>query len=132
MRKRGLDVCGAAVGLVLTSPLLLVIAAAIRMTSNGPAPFCQQRAGLGGVPFVIYKFRTMVVDAERNKRELRRQSEQDGPAFKLRADPRVTCLGRLLRSTSLDELPQLWNVLRGDMSLVGPRPLPMEEYDEGV
>jgi lipopolysaccharide/colanic/teichoic acid biosynthesis glycosyltransferase len=128
--KRSVDICGAAIGLVLTSPLLLVIAVAIRMTSKGPALFCQQRAGLGGAPFVIYKFRTMVVDAERNKRELRRQSEQDGPAFKLRVDPRVTRLGRLLRATSLDELPQLWNVLLGNMSLVGPRPLPMEEHDE--
>jgi lipopolysaccharide/colanic/teichoic acid biosynthesis glycosyltransferase len=128
--KRAVDVCGASLGLILASPLLLMIAAAIKTTSRGPVLFRQQRAGLGGAPFHIYKFRTMVVDADRKKRDLRPQSEQDGPAFKLRADPRVTPVGRFLRATSLDELPQFWNVLVGDMSLVGPRPLPVEESDE--
>ena len=92
--------------------------------------FLQKRAGLGGRPFTIYKFRTMVVDAEAKKAALRAISEQDGPAFKLKHDPRVTAVGRFLRETSLDELPQLWNVVKGDMSLVGPRPLPVEESEK--
>ncbi|MGB7157344.1 MAG: sugar transferase, partial [Tepidisphaeraceae bacterium] len=127
--KRALDVFAAVAGLIVLAPLLVVIAAAIKLTSKGPAIFNQHRAGLGGRPFRIYKFRTMVVDAERQKQALRAQSEQDGPAFKIKHDPRVTAIGTLLRSTSLDELPQLWNVLLGHMSLVGPRPLPMDESD---
>jgi lipopolysaccharide/colanic/teichoic acid biosynthesis glycosyltransferase len=125
--KRGLDIAGAGLALVLLSPVLVLVGLAIRLTSRGPALFAQRRAGLGGRPFLMYKFRTMVVDAEARKDALRSLNEQDGPAFKLKNDPRVTALGRWLRSTSLDELPQLWNVLRGDMSLVGPRPLPCEE-----
>jgi lipopolysaccharide/colanic/teichoic acid biosynthesis glycosyltransferase len=127
--KRAVDVCGAAAGLIVTAPLLVAIAVVIKLTSPGPVIFDQHRAGLGGRQFRIYKFRTMVMDAERHKAELRAQSEQDGPAFKIKHDPRITPVGRLLRSTSLDELPQLWNVLMGHMSLVGPRPLPMEESD---
>ena len=91
--------------------------------------FTQERAGLGGKPFKIYKFRTMIADAEKMKEALRKHSEQDGPAFKMKNDPRVTRLGRILRKTSIDELPQLFNVLKGDMTLVGPRPLPLKEAD---
>lgn len=125
--KRGLDVLGAALGLVLLSPLMLLTAALIKLTSRGPVFFQQQRDGLGGRPFTIYKFRTMHADAEARKAELRSCSEQDGPAFKMTSDPRTTTLGRYLRKTCLDELPQLWNVLKGDMTLVGPRPLESQE-----
>jgi lipopolysaccharide/colanic/teichoic acid biosynthesis glycosyltransferase len=127
--KRAVDVVGAAVGLVLLAPVMAAAAVAILLTSPGPVLFTQRRAGLGGRPFTIYKFRTMAADAEAKKASLRPLSEQDGPAFKLTRDPRVTPLGHLLRRTSVDELPQLWNVLKGDMSLVGPRPLPLDESD---
>jgi lipopolysaccharide/colanic/teichoic acid biosynthesis glycosyltransferase len=109
------------------SPLLLATAAAIKLLSPGPVFFCQRRYGLGGHPFTIYKFRTMCVNAEQRKAELRKFSEQDGPAFKMKSDPRITRFGRILRATSIDELPQLFNVLLGDMSIVGPRPLPCDE-----
>ncbi len=125
--KRAMDLLTSALALLCLSPIISVVAAAIRITSGRPVIFKQRRAGLLGRPFEIYKFRTMVVDAERRQTELRRQSEQDGPAFKMTNDPRVTRLGKFLRKTSLDELPQLWNVLKGDMSLVGPRPLPCHE-----
>lgn len=125
--KRAIDVVGALVGLVLLSPVMAVAALAIKLTSPGPILFRQLRAGLGGQPFTIFKFRTMRVDAEALKPALRAHSEQDGPAFKLSNDPRVTRLGKWLRSSCVDELPQLWNVLIGDMSLVGPRPLPCDE-----
>jgi len=125
--KRGLDVLGALAGLVLLWPLMALIALGVKLTSPGPVFFRQLRAGLGGDPFLIHKFRTMFVDAEARQRELQHRNEVDGPAFKIRKDPRVTGLGRFLRATSLDELPQLWNVLRGQMSLVGPRPLPCQE-----
>src|SRR5262249_28347556 len=105
------------------------VAIAIKLTSRGPVLFKQWRTGRGGRPFLIWKFRTMGVDAEARKAELAQLNEQDGPAFKIRNDPRITRLGRILRKTSLHELPQLWNVLRGDMSLVGPRPLPCAEAD---
>jgi len=127
--KRSIDVLGALCGMVLLSPVMLTAAAAIKLTSRGPIVFKQQRAGLGGKPFTIYKFRTMIPDAEARKKELRTRNEQDGPAFKIKNDPRVTSIGRLLRKTSIDELPQLLNVLRGDMTLVGPRPLPVNESD---
>jgi lipopolysaccharide/colanic/teichoic acid biosynthesis glycosyltransferase len=125
--KRSLDFVTAGLALLLLAPLFCVIALAIKLTSRGPIFFKQRRSGLGGKPFVMCKFRTMVVDAEVRKQTLMHANEQDGPAFKIKADPRVTWLGRVLRKTSLDELPQLWNVLQGDMSLVGPRPLPCVE-----
>ncbi|MFH5803357.1 sugar transferase [Alienimonas sp. DA493] len=125
--KRAVDVGGAALGLIALSPLLLAVAAAVKLTSPGPVLFRQTRDGLGGRKFQINKFRTMVPDAEALKDGLRSQSEQDGPAFKMEHDPRVTPLGRWLRKTCIDELPQLWNVLVGDMSLVGPRPLDSKE-----
>jgi lipopolysaccharide/colanic/teichoic acid biosynthesis glycosyltransferase len=125
--KRVTDICIAIAALIMLSPLMGLAALAIRLSDHGPIFFKQQRAGLGGRPFTIFKFRTMVVDAEKKKAALRRFSEQDGPAFKIKHDPRITRIGRILRETSLDELPQLWNVLIGDMSLVGPRPLPIDE-----
>lgn len=125
--KRFVDIAGALAAGVLLSPVLVLAAIAVRITSTGPILFGQQRSGRGGVPFTMYKFRSMVVDAEARKKDLLSQNEQDGPAFKIRSDPRVTRVGRFLRSTSIDELPQLWNVLKGEMSLVGPRPLPCDE-----
>ncbi len=129
--KRCIDLAVASVGMLLLAPLMLLVGLLVRIDSSGPALFWQARTGLGGRTFYIAKFRTMVTDAERVMAELnlRAGSEQDGPAFKLRHDPRVTRFGRLLRQTSLDELPQLWNILRGDMTLVGPRPLPVVESD---
>jgi lipopolysaccharide/colanic/teichoic acid biosynthesis glycosyltransferase len=127
--KRAIDVVGAATGLIIATPIMAAAALAIKMTSKGPVLFAQKRAGLGGQPFTIFKFRTMVVDAEAQKALLRAKNEQDGPAFKIKDDPRVTKVGKFLRKTSIDELPQLWNVLVGDMTLVGPRPLPVNESD---
>jgi lipopolysaccharide/colanic/teichoic acid biosynthesis glycosyltransferase len=127
--KRTLDLAGVALGLVALLPIFGLIALTIRVSSPGPILFRQRRSGLGGKPFVMYKFRTMVVDAELRKTTLLALNEQDGPAFKIKNDPRVTTVGRFLRITSLDELPQLWNVLTGDMSLVGPRPLPCSETE---
>jgi len=125
--KRSLDIAVASGALLLASPVMLAVAAGFKISSPGPVLFKQWRTGLGGKPFLLYKFRTMVVDAEARKAALRKFSEQDGPAFKMARDPRITGIGHFLRSTSLDELPQLWNVLKGEMSLVGPRPLPCEE-----
>lgn len=127
--KRAADLMGSAAGIVLLSPLLVLGAVLVRISSPGPILFTQLRHTQGGKPFHIYKFRTMRVGADAEKAELRHRSEQDGPAFKLSDDPRVTTIGKLLRVTSIDELPQLLNVLRGEMSLVGPRPLPCDESD---
>jgi exopolysaccharide biosynthesis polyprenyl glycosylphosphotransferase len=120
--KRVVDVMVSAVALVALSPLLLVLALAVKLTSRGSSLFVQERCGLGGRRFRFYKLRTMVSNAEDCKAALVHLNEMTGPAFKIRRDPRITAIGRLLRKLSLDELPQLWNVLRGDMSLVGPRP----------
>ncbi|MFJ4849740.1 sugar transferase [Streptomyces sp. NPDC088733] len=131
--KSALDRVGAGVGLLLLSPLFGLIAAAIRLGSKGPVFYRQIRHGLDCVPFTMWKFRTMVADADDRKPELAPANENDGLMFKMRRDPRVTRVGRILRRCSLDELPQLLNVLQGDMSLVGPRPpLPEEvaRYDE--
>ena len=125
--KRIIDVVGSFCLLVLTSPLILTIAFLVRWTSPGPVIFWQNRSGLHGRPFRMYKFRSMVTNAEQARAELESMNEMSGPVFKVKNDPRVTPLGRWLRRTSLDELPQLWNVLRGEMSLVGPRPLPLYE-----
>lgn len=127
--KRAIDVTGAIVGLTLLTPLILIVAMTIKLSSPGPVFFRQRRSGRGGIPFWLYKFRSMDANAEEKKRELLGLNEQDGPAFKIEEDPRVTAVGRFLRATSLDELPQFWNVLKGDMSLVGPRPLPCDESD---
>lgn len=125
--KRSIDIVGASVGLVVTGPIVLAAMAAIRRHDGGPTIFRQTREGLRGRPFTIYKLRTMVVGAEAAQAELRSQSHRDGPAFKLLDDPRVTPVGQFLRRSCIDELPQLWNVLKGEMSLVGPRPLPWHE-----
>ena len=120
--KRGIDVVGASVGLVLAAPLIAAAAVAVRLTSPGPVFFRQMRCGIRGRPFWMLKLRTMYDGAEARQAELAERNEMDGPVFKVRDDPRVTSVGRILRRHSLDELPQLWNVLKGEMSLVGPRP----------
>jgi exopolysaccharide biosynthesis polyprenyl glycosylphosphotransferase len=120
--KRTFDLTVSCAGLVLFAPVMVAIAVAIKLDSRGPAFFMQQRVGREGKPFRMVKFRTMAADAERRLEELRLDNEADGPLFKIKDDPRVTRVGRVLRSLSLDELPQLWNVIRGQMSLVGPRP----------
>ena len=122
LAKRAVDVALSSLLLFLGLPVVLAVAIAIKLTSGGSVLFRQTRCGLNGRSFTLYKFRTMVEDAEERRRELLHLNEMDGPVFKLKADPRVTALGRFLRRFSLDELPQFWNVLRGDMSLVGPRP----------
>lgn len=125
--KRLVDVFGAAALIGFLSPVFLICALAIRMESRGPVMFRQKRTGWRGRAFPMLKFRTMAADAETQKDELAHANEHDGPVFKAKDDPRVTRIGAILRRYSLDELPQLWNVLRGDMSLVGPRPLPVGE-----
>jgi len=120
--KRGIDILGAGLGLLLAAPILAAAALAIRLSSRGPVLFRQVRCTLNGRHFVMPKLRTMSADAESRRAALETLNEMDGPVFKMRRDPRVTRVGRLLRRYSLDELPQLWSVLRGDMSLVGPRP----------
>jgi lipopolysaccharide/colanic/teichoic acid biosynthesis glycosyltransferase len=124
--KRVLDVAGAVAGLLVLAPLLLALVLAVRVTSPGPAIFRQRRVGRGGREFVMWKFRTMVDGADQMRAALTSHLRED-EWLDLARDPRVTPLGRLLRRTSLDELPQLVNVLRGEMSLVGPRPLPLDE-----
>jgi exopolysaccharide biosynthesis polyprenyl glycosylphosphotransferase len=125
--KQVIDIGGALALLLITAPLLLLVALVIKLTSPGPVLFRQQRSGLNGRPFTIFKFRTMVTDAEQRKHELEAMNEMTGPVFKMTHDPRITPIGRLLRKFSIDEFPQLLNVLRGEMSLVGPRPLPVDE-----
>jgi exopolysaccharide biosynthesis polyprenyl glycosylphosphotransferase len=124
-----IDRVGAFVGLVVLSPLFVILAILVRLSSPGPAFFSQRRAGIHGRPFTMWKFRSMFVDAEKRHAELLSRNEMSGPVFKIENDPRVTPIGRFLRKTSLDELPQLLNVLQGDMSLVGPRPLPLYEVE---
>jgi lipopolysaccharide/colanic/teichoic acid biosynthesis glycosyltransferase len=128
-RKRALDVAVASTALVLLAPVFALVAIAVKLTSEGPAIFVQKRAGQGGHPFDFYKFRSMWIDAEARKAELFVKNEADGPIFKIKDDPRMTPIGRFLRRTSLDELPQLYNVLKGDMTLVGPRPPTMDEVE---
>lgn len=125
--KRCMDFVCAAIGLTLAAPVILIAAIAIKLTSKGPVFFRQMRSGQFGNAFPMYKLRTMVIDAEKLKANLEVLNERDGPAFKLKNDPRVTKMGGLLRKTGLDELPQLWNVLVGHMAIVGPRPLPCSE-----
>ena len=127
--KRLLDVAVSGVLLVLLAPLFVVAAIAIKLSSRGPVFFSQLRLGLNKKTFRMFKFRTMVTNAAELQAELEHLNEVDGPAFKITADPRITPLGRFLRRTSIDELPQLLNVLLGDMSLVGPRPLPVRDYE---
>lgn len=125
--SRALDIVGAAFGLLLFGPVLLLSMAAIKLSSRGPCFYTQIRVGAGGRLFRMYKLRTMVCEAEKMQSSLMRSNEMDGPVFKIQRDPRVTRVGRVLRKFSLDEVPQFWNVLKGEMSLVGPRPpLPKE------
>jgi exopolysaccharide biosynthesis polyprenyl glycosylphosphotransferase len=127
MVKRAMDIVGGFLVLAVFSIPMLAAAVAIKISSRGPVFFRQQRAGLNGKPFVMYKFRSMVSDAEQLKQELAALNEMSGPVFKVTNDPRVTQVGRILRKYSIDEFPQLFNVLRFEMSLVGPRPLPVDE-----
>jgi exopolysaccharide biosynthesis polyprenyl glycosylphosphotransferase len=127
--KRTVDMAVSSIFLILLSPLLLMISVMIKMTSDGPVLFGQKRVGYNGRLFTCYKFRTMVKNAEQLKKYLLEQNEMDGPVFKICQDPRLTPVGSFLRRNSLDELPQLFNVLKGDMSLVGPRPPLPEEVD---
>jgi lipopolysaccharide/colanic/teichoic acid biosynthesis glycosyltransferase len=120
--KRLLDFAGSAIALVLAAPVMAALAVLIKMESHGPVFYRSVRIGRGGRPFVFLKLRSMVKDADRDRHHLAHMNEADGPVFKIARDPRVTRIGRFLRSTSLDELPQFYNVLVGDMSLVGPRP----------
>lgn len=130
--KRALDVVVAGTGLAFLSPVLATIALTVKLTSTGPVLYSQRRIGRGDRPFKLYKFRTMVDGADDLKPGLAHLNEAHGPMFKIADDPRLTALGRHLRRTSLDELPQLWNVLRGEMSLVGPRPLVPAEDDQVI
>jgi exopolysaccharide biosynthesis polyprenyl glycosylphosphotransferase len=120
--KRAIDMALALTLLILFTPLMVFLSLAIKLTSRGPVFFTQQRCGLNGRTFTLYKFRSMYVGAEIKRRELEKKNEMDGPVFKIKRDPRITPLGRILRRLSLDELPQFFNVLKGDMSFVGPRP----------
>jgi exopolysaccharide biosynthesis polyprenyl glycosylphosphotransferase len=129
MIKRLVDLAAAAALLVVLAPILLIVAALIKLTSPGPVLFSQKRMGYGKRPFQILKFRTMVQNAEKLISQVEHLNETQGPTFKLKNDPRITPLGKILRKTSLDELPQLINVFVGDMSLVGPRPLPIRDYE---
>lgn len=126
--KRALDVALSAALLVLLAPLFAVIALAIKLDSRGPVFYAWNVVGQGGRPFRGYKFRTMIANADAVKAQLASQNEMQGPVFKMKNDPRVTRVGRVLRKFSLDELPQLWSVLKGDMALVGPRPPLQTEY----
>src|SRR4051812_29285420 len=125
--KQLLDFLGAVVLLALLAPIFILAALAIKLTSRGPILFRQKRCGLNGQPFTMLKFRSMVTDAEQRRHEIECLNEMDGPVFKVTNDPRVTRVGRILRKFSIDEFPQLFNVVRGEMSLVGPRPLPVDE-----
>ena len=125
--KRLIDIICSFVGILVLSPLFIIIAIIVKFTSKGPIFFSQKRVGRNGKEFDMYKFRSMVVNAEELKEKLAAQNEMSGPMFKMKDDPRVTKVGKFIRKTSIDELPQLWNVLKGNMSLVGPRPsLPKE------
>lgn len=128
--KRSIDILFSALGLVAAAPILLTAAVLIKLSSRGTVLFTQTRTGQSGRKFTIQKLRTMQMGADKVVDELRHMSDRDGPAFKLDNDPRVLPVGKFLRKLSIDELPQLWNVLIGDMSLVGPRPLPVDESDE--
>jgi exopolysaccharide biosynthesis polyprenyl glycosylphosphotransferase len=131
--KRAIDVVFSTLILILAAPLMALVALMIKMDSPGPAIFAQERVGKMGRRFMVYKFRSMVEDAEAKRQTLEALNEADGPLFKIKEDPRTTRLGRQLRRFSVDELPQFYNVLRGEMSLIGPRPgLPseVEEYQE--
>jgi lipopolysaccharide/colanic/teichoic acid biosynthesis glycosyltransferase len=123
------DVAGAAFSLALAGPVMAIVALLIRLDSPGPVIYSAERTGAKGSRFRCYKFRSMVTNADHLKDDLRAQNQREGPIFKIVADPRITRVGRFIRRYSLDELPQLWNVLRGEMSMVGPRPHPVDEVN---
>ncbi|WP_410860062.1 sugar transferase [Pediococcus pentosaceus] len=131
--KRALDIVASVIGLIVLSPVFLIVSLAIKAEDRGPIFYSQVRLGKGQRPFKMYKFRSMIVDADKKLGKLLKQNEVEGAMFKMKDDPRITKTGKFIRKHSLDELPQLWNVLLGDMSLVGPRP-PLErevvEYSE--
>lgn len=131
--KRLMDILLSAIALIVLSPVFLITAIAIKLEDNGPALFIQERAGKDMIPFRIYKFRSMYVDADKQLAKMMEKNEQTGHAFKIKDDPRVTKVGKVIRKLSIDELPQLINIIRGDMSIVGPRPIltfQMEECSE--
>ncbi|WP_367599945.1 sugar transferase [Pediococcus pentosaceus] len=123
--KRALDIVASVIGLIVLSPVFLIVSLAIKAEDRGPIFYSQVRLGKGQRPFKMYKFRSMIVDADKKLEKLLKQNEVEGAMFKMKDDPRITKIGKFIRKHSLDELPQLWNVLLGDMSLVGPRP-PLE------
>ena len=126
--KRLMDALGAGALLIFLAPVLVLIALAVKFSSRGPVLYRWHVVGQGGRPFIGYKFRTMIENADELKQQLLEQNEMQGPVFKIKNDPRITAVGRVLRKFSLDELPQLWSVLKGDMSLVGPRPPLQSEF----
>jgi exopolysaccharide biosynthesis polyprenyl glycosylphosphotransferase len=128
--KRLIDIAGSVVLMVVLFPVLMLTAFAVVVTSKGPILFSQERVGKDGRPFMVHKFRSMRTTAEQDRIDLEEQNEASGPVFKIREDPRITPCGRFIRKLSFDELPQFWNVFRGDMSLVGPRPPLPQEVDE--
>jgi lipopolysaccharide/colanic/teichoic acid biosynthesis glycosyltransferase len=128
--KTGVEIVFASCALFILSPLLMLIVLLIKSTSRGPVIFKQLRVGLRGRKFYIYKFRTMIADAEKLRASLQTLNESDGPAFKIKHDPRITYVGRILRKTGLDEIPQLYNIMKGEMSLIGPRPMLPNEVSE--
>ncbi len=128
--KRGFDIVASILGLILLAPLFLVVAYLIKKEDGGPVFFVQERTGKDNKPFKMYKFRTMCENAAEMHKFLLEQNELDGPAFKMKDDPRITKVGKVLRRTSIDELPQLLNILKGEMSVVGPRPLPVYETEQ--
>ena len=119
--KRIMDIVGSIVGMIVFSPVILIVAIAIKLDSKGPVIYSHIRVGKNGKPFKMYKFRSMVVDADALKSKLKEKNEMSGPMFKIKDDPRITKVGKFIRRTSLDELPQFYNILRGEMSIVGPR-----------
>ena len=128
--KRAIDFFGAIIGLTLLSPIILLVAIAIKLESKGPIIFVQTRVGINGKCFKMYKFRSMIENAEELKSKLIEKNEMSGPMFKIKNDPRITKIGKFIRKTSIDELPQLINVLQGDLSLVGPRPIVEKEISK--
>ncbi len=128
--KRVFDIILSLIALVVLSPVFLITAIAIMLEDGSPVFFSQDRSGLNGTSFRMYKFRSMVKNAPELHKELLAHNELDGPAFKMKDDPRITKIGRFIRKTSIDELPQLINIIKGDMSIVGPRPLPVYETEQ--
>ena len=128
--KRCLDIILSLLAIVILSPIILIVAVLIKLESKGPVIFSQERVGLNGKTFKIYKLRSMVINAEEVKKNLIEKNEMSGPMFKMKNDPRITRIGKFIRKTSIDELPQLVNIIKGDMSLVGPRPSLPEEISE--